>query len=81
MGVFMTSLLLAIALVAQSAPLADFTQRIQSYVELRARVAQLVPALHTLPDPAEIRRASDALRMDSLPNVSPARRRRIVATT
>lgn len=57
----MTSLLLAVALVAQSAPLADFSQRIQSYVELRARVAQLMPPMRTLPDPAELRRASDAL--------------------
>lgn len=47
--------------VADQAVLTDFAQRVQSYVELRDRMARTVLPLETLPDPGEIRRRTDAL--------------------
>ena len=49
------------SLDADRPALADFRQRVQSYIDLRDRVARMVPPLRTLADPAEIRHTSDAL--------------------
>jgi hypothetical protein len=43
------------------AALADFEERVQSYMDLRRHAAQTVPPLTVSADPAEIRRAMDAL--------------------
>lgn len=43
--------------------LADFAERVQSYMDLRRRIAETVPPLTVSADPAEIRRQEDTLAM------------------
>ena len=49
------------SLDADRPALADFRQRVQSYVDLRDTLARTVPPLRPLADPGEIRHTSDVL--------------------